>query len=155
MQASRAQGTLYLKRPGLFRWDYHEPYAQQIIADGRQVWLYDPELEQVSVQSQKNALKGTPALLLSGKDPVEQHFEVVGLGNRMDFDWVELIPRDEESQFIRIQLAFAESELRRMEMSDKLGQVTRFTFFDIVRNPELSKDLFIFDPPEGHELFEF
>jgi outer membrane lipoprotein carrier protein len=151
--ATRSQGVFYLERPGRFRWDYSEPENQQIIADGSQIWLFEPELEQVSVQSQSSALKGTPALLLISGEPVEKHFEVIDIGDRQGMGWVELIPRDEESQFTRILLAFVDNELRRMEMADKFGQITRFQFYDISPNPVFTDGFFRFEPPWGVDIF--
>ncbi len=153
-RAVQAQGIIYIRRPGRLRWDYQEPYVQHIVADGRQVWIYDPELEQASTQSQKNAFNGTPALLLSSDDAVEEHFEVIDIGNSQGLDWVELIPRDQESQFIRILLAFGDNELQRLEMADKFGQVTRFQFYDMVYNLKLSEDLFKLDLPDRYEVFQ-
>jgi len=151
--ASRAQGTFYLKRPNQFRWDYSEPESQQIVADGRQIWLYDPDLEQVSVTFQRKALNGTPAMLLISGEPVEKAFEVIDIGNSQGLDWVELIPRDEESQFIRILLAFTNDELRRMEMADKFGQTTRFQFYNIEHNPAFASTFFQFERPDNVDLY--
>jgi len=152
--ANRSRGVFYLQRPGKFRWDYVEPEDQMIVADGRQIWFYDPELEQASVQSQKTALKGTPAMLLISGDPVDRHFEVVDIGDSQGMGWVELIPRDAESQFIRVLLAFADNELRRMEMADKFGQITRFQFYDIKHNPTFKSGFFEFIPPTGLDIFK-
>jgi outer membrane lipoprotein carrier protein len=153
-RAERFQGVFSLKRPGQFRWDYHEPYEQLIVADGNRIWVYDSDLEQVSNRSQKDALRGTPAQLLSDTAPLDANFEVIDLGESQDMNWVELIPRDEESQFIRILLAFVGTELRRMEMADQFGQVTRFQFYDTRRNPELSDELFVFVPPPEFDVLE-
>jgi outer membrane lipoprotein carrier protein len=153
-QAAQAHGVIYIQRPGRLRWDYQEPYVQHIVADGTRVWHYDPELEQASTQLQRQAFSGTPALLLSSDEPVEKHFEVIDIGASQGFEWVELIPRDQESQFVRILLAFAENELQRLEMADKFGQVTRFQFYDIVYNPVLSKDIFKLDLPDRYEVFQ-
>jgi len=152
-QTTRTSGIFYLKRPNKFRWDYLEPDRQQLVADGRQIWLYDPELEQVSVQSQKKALKGTPAMLLVSGDEVTDAFEITDMGSRDDLSWVQLIPRDEESQFIRVLLAFADGELRRMEMADKFGQITRFSFHDIRKNPEFDSNFFRFERPFGADIY--
>ena len=152
-QTTSTRGIFYLKRPDKFRWDYFEPDSQQLIADGRQIWLYDPELEQVSVQSQKKALKGTPAMLLLSGDAVTEAFEITDMGSREDLSWVQLIPRDEESQFIRVLLAFADGELRRMEMADKFGQITRFSFHDIRMNPEFDSNFFRFERPFGTDIY--
>ena len=152
-QTTSTRGIFYLKRPDKFRWDYLEPDSQQLIADGRQIWLYDPELEQVSVQSQKKALKGTPAMLLVSGDRLSDTFEITDMGSREDLSWVQLIPKDEESQFIRVLLAFADGELRRMEMADKFGQITRFSFHDIRKNPEFDSNFFRFERPFGTDIY--
>lgn len=154
-QAAQAQGIVYIQRPGRFRWDYTEPQKQQIIADGRQVWLYDPELEQASTQLQSQAFKGTPAFLLSSTDPVEKHFEMVDIGKSQGFDWVELVPKDRESQFVRILVALSDNEMQRLEMADKFGQITRLQFYDIIHDPKLDPKLFKFDPPDRYELFHY
>jgi outer membrane lipoprotein carrier protein len=153
-QAAQAHGMIYIQRPGRLRWDYLEPYVQHIVADGTRVWHFDPELEQASTQMQGRAFSGTPALLLSSDEPVEKHFEVIDIGASQGLEWVELIPRDQESQFVRILLAFADNELHRLEMADKFGQVTRFQFYDILYNLELSKDIFKLELPERYEVFQ-
>lgn len=153
-RAERFQGVFSLKRPGLFRWDYQEPYEQLIVADGDRIWVYDSDLEQVSNTDEADALKGTPAQLLSDTAPLEANFEVIDIGDSQGMNWVELIPRDEESQFIRILLAFVDTELRRMEMADQFGQVTRFQFYDIRRNTELDDKLFVFIPPKEFDILE-
>ena len=152
-QTTSTSGVFYLKRPNKFRWDYLEPDRQQLIADGRQIWLYDPELEQVSVQSQKKALKGTPAMLLVSGDKITDTFEITEMGSREGLSWVQLIPRDEESQFERVLLAFTDGELRRMEMADKFGQITRFSFHDIRLNPEFDSNFFRFERPFGADIY--
>lgn len=153
-EAERFQGVLSLKRPGHFRWDYNEPYKQLIVADGKRIWVYDSDLEQISNSSQEDALRGTPAQLLSDSTPFEENFEVIDIGKSQGMAWVELIPRDPESQFVRILLAFMGKELRRMEMADQFGQITRFQFYDIRRNPPLADELFVFEPPEGFDVLD-
>lgn len=153
-QATRSQGIFYMQRPGQFRWDYAEPDKQQIIADGRQIWLLDPDLEQVSVQTQETALQGTPAMFLIGGDPVERHFEVIDIGDSQGFAWVELIPRDQESQFVRVLLAFRDNLLQRMEMTDTFGQITRFQFYDVQQNPTFKPGFFVFTRPDYFDLYQ-
>lgn len=148
----RFQGDLYISRPGKFRWDYFEPYEKQILADGKTVYIVDTDLEQITYVSQKRALKGTPASVLIDQGKVEDRFEVIDIGESQGMDWVELLPLEAESQFTRILLAFSDNDLRRMEMADKFGQITRFQFFDIQRNPELDKELFVFKRRQGYDL---
>lgn len=153
-RSGRFHGMFRLLRPGRFRWDYVSPYEQSIIADGRDVWIVDSDLEQITQQLQSRALRGTPALLLAEEVDVEAEFEVISMGEREGLDWVELIPRSEDSQFVRILLAFDDRQLLRMEMADKFGQISRFRFFDVLRNPKLDAALFRFDKPPGYDLFE-
>ncbi len=153
-QQNQARGVFYLLRPERFRWDYVAPYEQQLIADGRQVWAYDPEIEQVSVQFQGQALRGTPAQLLASDAPVATHFDLTEVGPRGELEWVELIPKDDQGQFTRILLGFVQDRLQRMELTDRFGQLTRFRFYDMERNPQLDPGLFVFDPPESYEVFK-
>jgi outer membrane lipoprotein carrier protein len=147
-----SNGVFYLKRPGQLRWEYEDPATQVIVADGKRIWLHDIELEQVSHRSQKAALEGTPAQLLSGSTPVQEHFKVQEQGEQDGLTWIELRPKDKEAQFVKVRLGLAENRLQRMEMFDSFGQVTRFFFFDMQRNPELSPELFVFVPPSQIDL---
>jgi outer membrane lipoprotein carrier protein len=147
-----SSGIFYLKRPGQLRWEYENPPTQVIVADGKRIWLHDIELEQVSHRSQKAALEGTPAQLLSGTRPVEESFELEELGEREGMSWIELKPRDKEAQFTKVQLGFANDTLQRMVMYDSFGQITRFVFSDLQRNPALSSELFVFVPPPQIDL---
>lgn len=153
-QARRLEGILYLQRPGKFRWDYTEPKGQLVLADGKTLWLVEEDLKQAYHKSQADALRGTPALLLTEQLKLEDHFEIADLGAAQELEWVELAPRDPESQFTRVLLAFGGNELRRMELADKFAQVTRFSFSDIRRNPRLDPKLFVYVPPRGTQLFE-
>ena len=152
-RAGLYHGVFFLQRPGKFRWDYVSPYEQAVIADGRTVWVVDKDLEQITQRSQRAALKGTPAQLLADTGDLERQFEIVEIGTRQGLQWLELIPRDPDSQFVRILLAFEGDHLRRMEMDDKFGQITRFRFSGEERNPKLPPGLFHFEPPEGYDLF--
>lgn len=150
----RFQGDLYISRPGKFRWDYFEPYEKLILADGNTVYIVDSDLEQITYVSQERALKGTPASILINQGKLEDRFEIIDIGNSQGMDWVELLPMDAESQFTRILLSFVGEDLRRMEMADKFGQITRFQFYDLKRNPELDKELFVFKRRQGYDLLE-
>jgi outer membrane lipoprotein carrier protein len=147
-------GTFYLQRPGKFRWEYAEPKDQLVLADGRTVWLVEGDLRQAYRKAQAEALKGTPALLLTEPMRLEDHFELADQGTVQGLDLVELTPRDADSQFVRVLLGFSGGDLRRMDLADKFGQVTRFTFSDLRRNPTLDPKLFVYTPPPGTQLFE-
>ena len=147
-----SNGTFYLKRPGRLRWEYKPPNNQLIVADGKRIWLYDKELEQVSHRSQKAALEGTPAQFLSTAGPLDQHFEIKDLGEQEGLTWVELLPKDKDSQFHSVRLALADNQLLQMEMADNFGQTTHFMFTHMQRNPQLDDELFEFTPPPAVDL---
>lgn len=153
-QTGLYQGIFMLNRPKKFRWDYVVPYEQAVIADGRHVWVVDKDLEQISKQHQPTALKGTPAKVLMEGIGVEDEYEVIDLGERVGFGWLELLPKDQDNPFIRILLAFDETSLRRMEMTDQFGKITRFRFFEVKRNPGFDPEIFEVKPPEGFDFFE-
>lgn len=151
---SRASGILYLSRPGRFRWVYKGEYPRYILADGKTVWLVEEDLEQVSQRSQRTALEGTPAGLLVDEIDLDEVFDIEELGIRMGLAWLKLRPRDEQSQFEEILLALDEAQLTRLEMTDRLGQVTRFDFRNIQRNIRLPDSLFQFVPPPGYDVLD-
>lgn len=150
-ETGRFQGTFSLSRPNKFRWDYTEPQSKVILADGETVHVIEDDLQQVTYIPQKTALKGTPASILISQKNIDDKFEIIDIGESQGMDWVELIPRDEDSQFTRILVAFLADELRRMELSDKFGQITRFQFYDVERNPEFEKNQFVFKRIQGYD----
>jgi outer membrane lipoprotein carrier protein len=137
-----SRGTLYLQRPGRFRWEYSTPNRQVIIADGSRVYLHDLELKQVSHQSQSRALSGTPALLLADGGPIEKHFEAGPIESTDGRTWVELIPKAQDTDVVRIELGFGKDNLESLIMEDSFGQTTRLNFTGAERNAKLSPDLF-------------
>lgn len=140
-----ARGTLYLQRPGRFRWEYDTPNRQVIIADGKRVYLHDLELKQVSHQSQRRALSGTPALLLADGGPIEKHFAAASIPSTDGRDWVELIPKAEDTDVVRIELGFGQDRLESLIMEDSFGQTTRLNFSGEERNKPLNASLFKID----------
>jgi len=148
----QAKGTLFLQKPGRFRWDYREPYAQQLVSDGTRVWLYDEELEQITVREAGESLSTTPAMLLSGRGDVAATFEVRAGEQEEAWQWIVLTPKLEESDFRSVRLGFRGNDLERMELTDRLGQTARIRFSGIERNPGLPIALFEFDPPAGVDV---
>ena len=149
----RARGTVLIDRPGRFRFDYTDP-PQLIVGDGARVWIYDPELAQVTVRDLDAALGSTPAVLLTSGRPVAEGFRVEELAVGANVDVFALEPKAEDASFIQIRLAFAGGELRRMELDDQFGQTTLLTFHDIQRRPDLPADAFTFTPPAGVDVID-
>ena len=152
--AGQMHGLFLLERPGRFRWDYVVPRKQIILADGRDVWIIEEDLKQVTRHYQKWALKGTPAAFLAMEAEVEDDFEVVEIGERQGMHWLELLPRDPESDFNRILLAFADKQLRRLELNDKFGQISRFSFYDMQRNLPIDPQLFVYQGQDDWDVLQ-
>ncbi len=146
-----AVGTLYLKKPGRFRWDYSKP-RQLIVCDGTTLWLYDPELEQATARRVRETLSQTPAMLLSGEARVRDGFVVRDGGRAGGLDWITLTPKADDTDFREIRLGFAGELLRRMEFADKLGQRTAIELERLERNAELADSLFQFVAPPGVDV---
>jgi outer membrane lipoprotein carrier protein len=147
-----SRGTLAFARPGKFRWTYAKPYPQVIVGDGARVWIYDEDLNQVTVRRLGQALGATPAALLAGSNEALKAFELKDEGTREGLEWVEAIPRDKESGFDRIRLGFGFSGIERMELLDAFGQTTELRFSALQRNPRVDPALFSFSPPKGADV---
>jgi outer membrane lipoprotein carrier protein len=153
-RAAHAQGMLYINRPKYFRWDYEAPYKQSIIADGKRVWVWEPDIEQVSTMMQEAALKGTPAVALMGGEKLSKRFKIRELKKRHGLDWVQLTPLNkEDAQFTLITLGLDKKGLKLMEMVSKNGQQSRFHFTEIVHGAKFPKGHFKFTPPESYNNY--
>jgi outer membrane lipoprotein carrier protein len=148
---AHAAGTLYLKKPGRFRWDYSSP-KQLIVCDGTTLWLYDPELEQATTRRVRDTLSQTPAMLLSGEARVRDGFVVKDGGRALGLDWIVLTPKADDTDFREIRLGFAGDFLKRMEFADKLNQRTAISLGRLERNATLADSLFRFVAPPGVDV---
>ena len=152
----KSTGVLQMERPGKFRWDYSFPYKQQIVADGKKLWVYDVEMEQVIVKPLDIVLGNTPAVLLSGNADIADKFDVEQItdsdSDEKGLFWMQLTPKQEESGFENLLLAFMGNKLRTMELKDAFGQVTRIVFSNMVINPEIDPALFQFKVPAGVDV---
>ena len=153
-QVQNAQGTLVIVRPGRFRWELTPEGGspQLMVADGKNLWFYDRDLEQVSVKAATAALTATPAGLLSGDGDIRELFTVAPAGKKDGFDWVLVTPRESDADFREARLGFGMSELKRMVLKDKLGQTVRLEFFKSERNPPVAESEVKFTPPSGADV---
>ena len=149
-----SHGVFYLSRPGKFRWNYKEPYVQEIVSSSGKVWFYDADLEQVTIKKVDKSLGSTPALLLSGEIALEENFILKQQGIDEDLQWIKLSPKKEESGFNYILIGLTNNVLGGMELSDNFGQLTRIYFSDVKINPSLSDTIFEFKAPKGVDVFE-
>jgi len=151
-QLQQATGTMHFARPGKFRWEYEKPYEQLIVGDGSRLWVYDKDLNQVSVRKLDQALGDSPAALLAGSNEIEKIYNLTNLGNQEGLDWVEAVPKSKENAFERIRLGFSPNGLEAMELRDQFSQITVIKFAGVERNPKLAPELFRFVPPKGADV---
>lgn len=147
-------GELTLKRPGLFRWHTSAPHEQLLISDNKKIWLYDPDLEQLTIQKMDQRMSHTPALLLSGNvSQIQQNFTITSkqAGKLISF---VLMPKDKDSLFNSLTLTFLDNTINSMMLVDNVGQRTSITFKNIKMNTAVDSKLFKIDPPKGTDIIE-
>jgi chaperone LolA len=149
---SESNGTLAISRPNRFRWDYTDPYKQLIVADGTRIWLYDADLEQVTVKRLDDSISATPAMLLSGQGNLADNFTVTQTVQDGGVQWVQLEPKSSDTDFKWVRLGFAGEDLKYMQLGDKLGQKTLLDFTHFERNPKLDPARFTFKVPPGADV---
>jgi len=151
-KVQEVSGTMQLLRPGKFRWDYNKPYPQEIVGDGERIWLYDPELNQVTVRNMSEAIGSSPAALLAGSKEVEKNFTLEDLPAKDKLAWVLARPKDRDSGFDEVRLGFGRNGLEQMQMQDSYGNTTSIRFSGLERNPRLDLQNFMFKPPAGADI---
>lgn len=147
-----SRGTLEFSRPGKFRWNYVRPYNQLIVGDGVKVWIYDPDLNQVSVRKIDNALGSTPAALLAGNNDALKVFDLKDDGTRDGLEWVLAIPKQKDANFERIRIGMSAAGVGAMELTDAFGQQTVLRFHTMERNARIDPASFRFTPPKGADV---
>jgi outer membrane lipoprotein carrier protein len=167
-QTGQASGELLVLRPGRFRWESRDvadtaggsapasaaaaDSGQVLIADGRNVWFYDRDLQQVQVKAVDAALSATPIMLLSGGADVRKAFEITDAGTKDGLTWLRIKPRGSDADFRQAVLGFAGDELRQMILEDKLGQQSTLTFSHSQRNAPVTDAEVSFTPPKGVDV---
>lgn len=148
-----SSGTVKLKAPRQFRWEYLKPFPQLLVADGDHIWIYDPDMEQVTVRQQSLEEQNSPLAMLIDPAEMERQFVAREGGKGQGLEWLELTPRKpDEAPFDRARLGFGASGLVRMEMFDGLGQRTVMGFSAWKRNPAFAPGTFTFKAPQGVDV---
>jgi outer membrane lipoprotein carrier protein len=145
-------GTLSLRRPNRFRWIYAQPTQLTVVADGKQLWIYDIELAQVTVAPLDSTVESTPAMLLSGDRSVRDGFNVAQAYKRDGLDWVKLVPKKGGTDFSSVLIGFKGKAPQRLELVDGLNQVTRIELENLAVNPDVADSTFEFKPPAGVDV---
>jgi len=148
-------GEVIVQRPGKFRWDYRKPFQQHIVADGTRVWLYDVDLEQVSIKPQDQTMANTPASLLSDGSQLNLQFDVMAVIRDDGREWFELIPKHSDSGFEALFLVLDKKGLiSEMELQDSFGQTTLLKFKNVVMNKKIRDDTFKLIIPSGVDVID-
>ena len=149
-----SSGRVALSTPRLFRWEYTKPYPQLIVADGKTVWVFDPDLEQVTRRPQGTAEQDSPLAALIDPARLDRDFVVEDAGNDGGLQWLQLKPKQggDEAAFQSAKLGLDAKGLARMEIIDALGQRTEIRFTGWKRNPAFARDTFRYRPPAGVDV---
>jgi outer membrane lipoprotein carrier protein len=151
----QGKGTLLVSRPGRFRWEYtpQDSGAQLLVADGKDLWFYDQELQQATVKPASAALSTTPVVLLSGTaTQIRAAFDITSLPKRDGLGWVQVVPRSASADFADAQLGFRSVQLQRLVIHDRLGQRVTLDFGRSERNGRVQETELKFTPPAGVDL---
>ena len=147
-----SRGKMALAAPNRLRWHYLEAYEQLIVADGRRIWAYDVDLEQITVKTQDQDAADSPLYVLLDPALLEERYELRSNGRIDDLELIELIPRDRRTDFESIELGLRDGILQTLSIRDAFGQQTLIRFSGIERNPDLEEGLFEFEPPPGVDV---
>lgn len=155
----QTQGRFVFQRPGRFIWDTQKPYEQKLIADGKQLIMWDKDLNQATFRPAGQALATTPAAILFGETSLDQHFELVEGEDRLGMKWVALVPKKipntkngNDLPYTKISVGMANGLPKALELIDGLGSVVLVTLDKIQLNVSLSANRFTFTPPAGAEV---
>ena len=151
-QKEVSHGRVAVSAPRLFRWEYVKPYPQLIVADGKTVWVYDPDLQQASKRPQGVEEANSPLAILMDPSKLDRDFVVKDAGTSGGVEWLQLTPKQAEAAFKTAKLGFNKSGLAQMEYVDALGQRTKITFDGWKRNPAFAKGTFVYVPAKGVDV---
>ena len=148
-----SRGYLAIQRPGKFAWIYKEPFEQQIIADGKELWIYDVELDQVTVKPMDAGLASAPIMILMKQNDVGEDFIISEVGQREFLYWIELTPVAKNMEYSHIYIGLEAGEIRAMELRDKFGQSTQIVFENLRVGVVHDPATFVFEPPPGVDVY--
>ncbi|WP_293776487.1 outer membrane lipoprotein chaperone LolA [uncultured Oxalicibacterium sp.] len=152
--SNQSTGTFVFSRPGKFIWTYQKPYEQLLQADGEKLYIYDKDLNQVTIKKLGDALGSSPAAILFGSNNLEQNFSLKEAGAKNGMEWLEATPKTKDTTFERIGIGMKDGVPAAMELRDSFGQVSLLTFGHFERNPSMPASQFKFAIPKGADVFQ-
>lgn len=152
--SSASTGSFLFARPGKFIWSYQKPYEQTLQADGEKLFIYDKDLNQVTVRTLGNAIGSSPAAILFGSNDLEKNFTLSEAGTRDGIEWLQAIPKAKDTQFEKIGIGLKEGVPVAMELRDSFGQISLLSFTKFEKNPSLPAAQFKFVMPKGADVLQ-
>jgi len=147
-----SRGSFAMARPGKFDWHTLEPFEQRLISNRDKIWVYDPDLEQVTVRQVDERMRQTPAVILSEDMQALNESFTVTRETRQALTFFVLTPKNNDDLFARLELGFDGQLLREIHIHDNLDQLSLFKLEDLTRNSELDQSRFEFQVPEGVDI---
>ena len=147
-------GTFVFARPGKFIWTYVKPYEQVLQADGDQLYIYDKDLNQVTMKKLGDALGSSPAAILFGSNDLEKNFTLTNAASRDGMEWLNAVPKAKDGQFQQISIGLKNGAPAAMELRDAFGQTSILVFTKFEKNPSLGAEQFKFVVPKGADVFK-
>ncbi len=154
-ELQRSSGQMSLQRPGKFRWEIKKPNPQVVVTNGEKLWIYDPDLEQVTIKLLTKEVGDSPAMLLSNHIGIDNAYVVTdSTDTNKTLQWFLLKPKNKNNGFSSIKLGFQKNEMREMILEDQMGQITNIEFYNIKNNPTLASSLFVFRIPSNIDVID-
>ena len=145
-------GTFVFARPGKFIWTYNKPYEQLLQADGEQLYIYDKDLNQVTIRKLGDALCSSPAAILFGSNELEKNFTLKEAGTRDGLEWLLATPKAKDTSFESVSIGLRNGLPEAMELKDTFGQTSVLAFKNFEKNPSLGATHFKFTPPKDADV---
>ncbi len=152
--SSNANGVFVFARPGKFIWTYQKPYEQILQADGEKLYIYDKDLNQVTVKTLGNAIGTSPAAILFGSNDLEKNFTLSEGGVREGIEWLQAVPKTKDTSFEKIGIGLKDGVPVAMELRDSFGQISLLSFTKFEKNPSLPGNQFHFTLPKGADVLQ-
>jgi outer membrane lipoprotein carrier protein len=152
--AAPSSGNFLFARPGKFIWTYQKPYEQVLQADGEKLYIYDKDLNQVTIKKLGNALGSSPAAILFGSNDLDKNFTLKEAPSKDGVEWLQAIPKTKDTTFESIRIGLRDGAPVAMELRDAFGQVSELTFTKFEKNPPIPADRFKFVVPNGADVFQ-
>lgn len=152
--SNKSSGTFSFARPGKFIWTYQKPYEQLLQADGEKLYIYDKDLNQVTIKKLGDALGSSPAAILFGSNDLEKNFTLKEAGTKNGLEWLEATPKAKDTTFDHIGIGLRNGVPEAMELRDSFGQVSLLTFTKFEKNPAMPATQFKFTVPKGADVFQ-